>query len=263
MAKYCALFSGSSGNSTYLGTSHGGVLVDAGVSAKRLKESLLQRGIDPGSLCGICITHEHIDHTRGLKVFLKQFPMPVYATRGTAQALEDHDLLPPGATVVPLTGEAVDVGDMAVVPFLTPHDSAQSCGFRVTFPDGRTAAIATDMGFVAPSVVKAITGADLVHIESNHDVRMLQCGPYPYSLKCRVLGRGGHLSNEACAELLPTLLQSGSTRFMLSHLSRENNVPDLAYGVSAAALCGTGAVIGNDCLLGVAAPEGADGVTVF
>ena len=263
MAKYCALFSGSSGNCTYLGTPQGGLLVDAGVSAKRIKESLLARGVDPATLGGICVTHEHTDHTRGLKVFLKQFPIPVYATRGTAQALLDHDLLPPNVTVVPIGDHAAEVADMSVTAFLTPHDSAQSCGFRVAFSDGRCAAIATDMGFVAPSVVKALVGADLVHIESNHDVRMLQCGPYPYHLKCRVLGQGGHLSNEACADLLPTLLEGGTTRFVLSHLSRENNVPALAYQVSAASLAHTGATIGNDCLLSVAAPESVEGILYF
>ncbi len=263
MAKYCALFSGSSGNCTYLGAPREGILVDAGVSAKRIKEALVARDIDPTSIRGVFITHEHQDHIQGLKVFLKQYGVPVYATRGTAQALLDKHALPEGAQLIPVDEQGVEAAGIRMQAFLTPHDSAQSCGFRATFPDERTAAIATDMGFVAPSVVKVILGCDLVHIESNHDVRMLECGPYPYALKCRVLGRGGHLSNDACAALLPTLLQSGTTRFVLSHLSRDNNVPSLAYQVSASSLETATAVIGRDCLLDVASPEGRDSVICF
>jgi len=263
MAKYCALFSGSSGNCTYLASSQGGVLVDVGVSAKRIKEALLARKIDPASLGGILVTHEHKDHISGLKVFIKQFPMPVYATEGTAKALLEGDTLPPGADLRVIGEDPVDIVGMDVKAFATPHDSAQSCGYRVTFPDGRSAAVATDIGIMTDTVLEALKGADLVHIESNHDVRMLQCGPYPYMLKCRVLGRGGHLSNEACAETLPVLLENGTTRFTLAHLSRENNMPELAYQTSAVALAKVGATLGNDCLLNVAKPDGIDGIIYF
>ncbi len=262
MAKYCSLFSGSSGNCTYLASPAGGILVDAGVSAKRIREALTARGVDPASLKAIFITHEHSDHIAGLKVLLKQFPMPVYATRGTLDALIEKDALPSGAQVCIMDG-AVEAAGMTVSAFATPHDSVESCGYRIAFPDERTAAVATDMGYLTDSVAKAIAGCDLVHIESNHDVGMLECGPYPYALKRRVLGRGGHLSNEACASLLPSLLQSGTTRFMLSHLSKENNDPALAHRVSQTALESAGAVIGSDCLLAVAPPQNDRGITIF
>ncbi len=262
MARYCPLFSGSSGNCTYLGTADGGILVDAGVSAKRITTALADRGIDPESLGGIFITHEHSDHISGLKVFLKHHPMPVYATQGTMDALLEKGVLPESATARVIDG-TVTVGDMTVAAFATPHDSRESCGYCITFPDERTAAIATDIGHLTSTVTEAITGCDLVHIESNHDVRMLENGPYPYYLKERILSRIGHLSNERCAELLPQLLENGTTRFFLSHLSRENNTPLLALTTSQMALKGTGALENRDYLLAVAAQECAEDVLYF
>lgn len=262
MARYCPLFSGSDGNCTYLGTASGGVLVDAGVSAKRITEALLQREIDPATLGGIFLTHEHTDHISGLKVFLKKYPMPVYATRGTLEAVLEKDALPAGATVYVMDG-AVTVGDLSVTAFATPHDSSESCGYRVVFPDERTAAIATDIGHLTDTVKNAVNGCDLVHIESNHDVRMLECGPYPFYLKERILSRVGHLSNESCASLLPALLENGTTRFILSHLSDENNTPLLAQVTAQTALKATGALENRDFLLGVAAPSGTDDVLIF
>lgn len=262
MARYCALFSGSSGNCTYFGTSRGGILVDIGVSAKRVENALLERQIDPDTLGGVFITHEHSDHVSGLTVFLKHHPMPVYATHGTLSALEEKKLIPAGIAV-----QAVDspvyAADMYVSAFATPHDSRESCGYRVTFADERTAVVATDMGFVSDTVRCALNGADLVHIESNHDITMLQNGPYPYHLKARVMGNGGHLSNAACDALLPELLKSGTTRFSLAHLSRENNTPQLAEDAARSALSADGAVRGRDYLLSVASPAGNDPVMLF
>lgn len=262
MARYCPLFSGSGGNCTYLGTAHGGILVDAGVSAKRIKTALVDRGVDPQTLHGIFITHEHSDHISGLRVFLKQYPMPVFATRGTLEAIIDKGAVPENATVIVIDRDTA-VGDLTVSPFLTPHDSAQSCGYRVMFPDERIAVVATDIGFVSDEVRRAVTGCDLVHIESNHDVRMLENGPYPYMLKCRILGRGGHLSNDSCASLLPRLLESGATRFVLSHLSRENNLPQLAQQTAQCALSRGGAREGQDYLLSVAKPQDDAPVMLF
>jgi len=155
------------------------------------------------------------------------------------------------------------VADMYISSFATPHDSRESCGYRVTFSDERTAVVATDIGFVSDTVRCALKGADLAHIESNHDLAMLQHGPYPYHLKVRVMGNGGHLSNAACGTLLPELLKGGTTRFVLSHLSRENNTTELADSEAQAALSADGAVRGRDYLLSVAAPEGTSPVMLF
>ncbi len=262
MARYCPLFSGSSGNCTYLGTADGGILVDAGVSAKRINTALAERDIDPASLGGIILTHEHTDHISGLKVFLKQHPMPVFATAGTLEALCEKDVLPNGITAQ-VIDQPIMIGELTVSPFATPHDSRESCGYRITFPDERTAAIATDIGHLTDTIRQAITGCDLVHIESNHDVRMLENGPYPYYLKERILGHIGHLSNERCAELLPYLLENGTTRFFLSHLSRENNTPLLALTTSQMTLKATGALENRDYLLAVAPQANAEDVLIF
>lgn len=146
---------------------------------------------------------------------------------------------------------------MYVLPFHTSHDSRESLGFRIHMADGRTLAVATDTGCMTDAIRGALVGCDLVLLESNHDVRMLENGPYPYVLKRRILGERGHLSNDCCAAELPFLAQNGSTRFVLGHLSRENNFPDLAYGTARAALDRAGLHEGKDYLLTVA-PRNAD-----
>ncbi len=262
MARYCPLFSGSSGNSTCFVAPAGGILIDAGVSAKRLCEALSARNIAPESIRAIFITHEHIDHIRGLKVFLKRFPVPVYCTAGTAQGMAMADALPPGADVRMITEETEAAG-MTVTPFPTPHDSLESCGYRICFPDGRVAAVATDIGCLTQTVRQALLGCDLVHIESNHDERMLQNGSYPYALKERIRGDRGHLANRVCAQFVPQLVQSGTTRITLSHLSRENNTPQLARRASADALCAIGAKEETDYRLTVAPPDATAPVIYF
>ncbi len=255
MARYCPLFSGSSGNSTcFLNPRGRGILIDVGVTTKRLVDALRQREIEPEHIDAVFITHEHIDHIRGLKVFLNRYPVPVYATAGTASALLGGDFLPEGVTPWVITGK-VTAADLSVTPFATPHDSRESCGYLITFPDGRKAAVATDMGCLTETVKKALLGCDLVHMESNHDETMLERGPYSYQLKQRIKGNRGHLSNRVCAAFLPELLQSGTTRFTLSHLSRENNTPLLARDTALHALSACGAENGRDYTLTVASPE--------
>lgn len=265
MARYCSLFSGSSGNSTYIASGECGLLVDAGVSAKRLTEALSARNIDPARIAGVLVTHEHSDHIAGLRVLVKRFGIPVYATAGTLSFLCEQGAVPPSADLHELSPDmtAAEVGGLQIEAFRTPHDAADSCGFRITLPDGRRVGVATDMGSMWPSVRQALATCDLIHIESNHDVRMLETGGYPYHLKQRILGERGHLSNAACAAELPALVQNGVTRITLAHLSRENNAPYLAEVVANAALQTAGFREGIDYTLRVAAPESADGVTVF
>lgn len=263
MARFCPLFSGSSGNCTYIGTSSGGILIDAGVSAKRIELSLRDREIDPASIQAIFITHEHSDHVSGLRVLIKRYGYKVYASAGTLDALADSGVLSPGNRFDVLPDDGVAEADLYVTGFSTSHDSRESLGFRVKTGDDRTLAVATDTGCITETVRLALLKCDLALLESNHDVRMLKNGGYPYYLKQRILCDTGHLSNECCAAELPMLAQSGVTRFILGHLSLENNSPRLAYQTALSALNAAGFHENRDFLLTVAPRTATMPVTVL
>lgn len=252
MAKVCPLYSGSSGNATFVGNSEGGVLVDAGVSCKSIKTALEAIGQSVETIRAIFITHEHIDHIRGLKILLKYHRIPLYASAGTLDYLEEQDYLPPGCAVNVVSPEGEYISDMTVRPFRTPHDAAESMGFSIETPDERRICIATDLGFVTDEVRQNLLGCDLAVIESNYDKRMLECGSYPYPLKRRILGNTGHLSNDHCAKELLNLANHGTARFFLAHLSKENNIPELALQTAVNELALGGLTRGEDYLLEVA-----------
>ena len=247
----------------YFGGGDGGILIDIGKSAKKTANLLRGVGVDPYSLGGIFLTHEHIDHVSGLRVFTKRFSVPVYASAGTLGALAQQNLLDPAANVVELGKDGVEIAGITVRPFHTSHDCREGYGYTIGLPDGRTAALATDLGFFSDEVRAAVEGKDLVVIESNHDVRMLQNGPYPYPLKRRILSDTGHLSNESCACALPDLVKKGSTRFVLAHLSRENNLPQLARQTSLAQLQMSGMTEHIDYELLVAPQENDGAMMIF
>ncbi len=252
MAKFCSLYSSSSGNCTYIGTSQGGILIDIGISAKRTCEALTEIGVDPSSIAAIFVTHEHTDHVSGIKVFAKKFGTKLYASEGTLLGMEEKDALDPkiSAEVIPYSG--IEAGGIFVRPFATPHDSRESTGFTTVTPDGKRISVATDIGNMTDTVMNAIHGSDLVLLESNHDVGMLQNGPYSFWLKQRILSPVGHLSNENCAKAAVRLVESGTTRLVLGHLSKENNMPSLAYETTRSAMTLAGATEGSDYLLTVA-----------
>lgn len=257
------MFSSSSGNSTYIGSAKTGILIDAGVSAKRLKEALLSREIDPSLLGGIFITHEHSDHIKGMRILASTFRIPVFATAETMNFLEENGHVTSKFPFEIIDDKGVEIGDIFVRAFSTPHDSIDSCGYQITFSDGQKAAIATDTGSVTQKMRQNMLGCNLVMLESNHDVGMLQNGPYPYYLKRRILSDRGHLSNECCAEFVKELVKSGTSRVFLGHLSDENNFPDLAFQTSLAALGEIGAVNGRDCILEVNKKENDVGIIRF
>ena len=261
MAKFVTLFSSSSGNSYYIGSSGQGVLIDAGRSCKQIEMAMQSNNLDMRTVRAVFITHEHSDHCQGLKVLASRYGFTVYASEGTLNALESADRLSSRFTA-DVIETRVSIGDMLIERTDTPHDSAESCAYSVTTPDGSRATIATDMGIMLPKVREAISKSSLAVIESNHDIDMLRCGPYPYALKRRILSDRGHLSNKACAEELPFLVKSGVNRIVLGHLSKENNTPLLAYNTSLEALTKAGMALGLDFTLEVA-PESTNGKAIL
>jgi len=248
------LFSGSGGNSAYIGGAGGGILIDAGVSAKRLAGALALIGVDPGRVGAVFVTHEHDDHIRGLRVFCERHHIPVFASEGTLCALERTGTLTAKMRWSPMPAGGVEACGLLVRRFATSHDAADPCGFTCEAEGGEKYAVATDTGCLTGEVKQALKGCDTILLESNHEVTMLQNGPYPYFLKRRILSDMGHLSNAACADFLPGLLRTGTARFYLAHLSRENNTPELAYACAKTAFDLAGAREGIDYELRVYAP---------
>lgn len=252
MARFCSLYSSSSGNCTYIGTSQGGILVDVGVSAKKTAEALAEIGVDPSQIAAIFVTHEHSDHINGIRVFSERHGVKVYASEGTLLGMEEQGALTAKMCVEIMPQGGVEAGGIYVKSFRTPHDSRESTGYSILTPDSKRISVATDIGTVTETVMNAVYGSDLILLESNHDIRMLQNGPYPYFLKERILSNHGHLSNERCAETAVKLMESGTTRFVLGHLSKENNMPSLAFETTHAAMTMAGAKENIDYMLTVA-----------
>ncbi len=262
MARLCTLASGSSGNSTYISGTDGDILVDIGISYKSLLAAIDCAGGSLLNLKAVAITHGHIDHIKGLKVFLKNIKVPLIASGETLDYLSKSNFLPEGTRVIACDSTPIDLGGLSVTYFETSHDADGSGGYVITLPDGRRAAVCTDLGIMTDSIRSKLMGCEAILLESNHDIEMLRRGPYPPHLKLRILSDEGHLSNGACAAELPALLVGGTTRFILGHLSVQNNTPALALNAAKTSFAGVGAKIGEDCLLEVAKPKGV-GVTVF
>ena len=227
MARVYPLFSSSDGNATFIGNRHEGILIDAGVSCKRLIEALEANTIPVSAIRGIFITHEHIDHIRGLKTLTSKYALSVFASPLTAQYLSENDHISPRSKLYDISGD-IQAGDFSITAFETPHDSAQSCGYRIHTPDGKTVCVCTDLGEVTNTVHEHLIGADIVLLEANYDYQMLKNGAYPYQVKQRILSQHGHLENSDCGRELKRLAESGTTRMIIGHLSPRNNRPDIA-----------------------------------
>jgi phosphoribosyl 1,2-cyclic phosphodiesterase len=226
--RFSVLSSGSTGNATLIECESLRILLDAGLSAKRLEFLLTAQGIDPGSLSGVLVTHEHADHVHGLGAFARKHKLPVYANLKTWNAL-DRTVgdLEEGQRKHFITGETIVFGSMTVESFPISHDAAEPVAYN--FYDGQAKlSIATDIGYMSPIVREKIKDADVIVLEANHDIQMLRVGKYPWNIKRRILSDVGHLSNEAAGEALCDVISARTKRVYLAHLSREHNMLDLA-----------------------------------
>ena len=227
----CSIASGSSGNCIYIGSDTGHILIDAGISGKRIEEGLNDIGMKTAEMQGILMTHEHIDHVAGLGVLARRYGIPIYGTRGTIEAVKGMKSVGKiDESLFHVIQPEVDfcIGDITIEPISISHDAADPVAYRMK-SGKKTVAVMTDLGFYDTRIVQKLQNLDVLLLEANHDVRMLQTGPYPYPLKQRILGDRGHLSNENCGRLLGEVLHDNFKAAVLGHLSKENNSPQLAY----------------------------------
>ena len=222
---FTLLGSGSTGNTTIISDGDTHILVDVGLSGRETAKRLRQHGLEPGNISAIVVSHEHGDHCRGVGPFAKDLDIPVFMTEGaflnSGMKLDSKKHRQIGS------GESFEVYGFLVTSFAVPHDSVDPLGFVIE-KDGIKIGIVLDLGYLSNLVLERLKGCDGLIIESNHDVRMLKAGPYPWALKQRVMSRRGHLSNDSVAQYLGNDFDGKAAHVVLAHLSQNNNLPEIA-----------------------------------
>ncbi|MGD9566839.1 MAG: MBL fold metallo-hydrolase [Sedimentibacter sp.] len=225
--KFCSLYSGSSGNCQYIKTENATILIDAGLSGKRIQQEILNIGEDPKKVDAIFITHEHIDHIQGAGIMSRRLNVPIYANEKTWEAMspiigdiKSHN--------IKILDDFTEIGDMTIKSFDISHDAAHPVGYNI-FYKNKKISLVTDTGCTNDLILKSIMDSDLMLVESNHDEDLVLIGPYPWPLKRRVLGEFGHMSNDTAGILISKAVKRGDEIVLLGHLSQENNFPQLAY----------------------------------
>lgn len=229
MLKFASLYSGSSGNCLYIETENTKILIDAGVSLKKIEKGLDNLNVDAKDLDGVIVTHEHIDHIQSIGNLSKKFDIPVFANQKTFDAMpkQTEKLSEKNQKKINID-EKFMIGDIEILPFSIPHDAADPCGFTL-FSNNKKISIATDIGHMTGDIVKQIDGSEFVLLEANYDTEVLKYTKYPFKLKERIAGPTGHLSNKMAGQTINYLINSGLKKAMLGHLSKESNFPELAY----------------------------------
>jgi phosphoribosyl 1,2-cyclic phosphodiesterase len=229
---FCTITSGSSGNCIYIGTPKVNILVDAGISGKRVQNGLDKIDVSPKALNGIFITHEHSDHIKGTGILSRRFDIPIFATQKTWEAMDGMgnmlgEIKSNNRQIIEKDKDFI-MEDLIIHPYSIPHDAADPVGYTLIHGDKKIS-IATDLGHINNHIKDNIRDSNLILLESNHDVDMLKSGSYPYYLKRRILGDHGHLCNEMAGKTLVEIFHDKLKTVILGHLSKENNYPDLAY----------------------------------
>lgn len=247
---FLSLISGSSGNASLIKNENTTILIDCGLSAKRLCELLKNIDVDPADIDALLITHEHSDHITGAGVMSRRFDIPLYATENTHQAMNIGPIKDYNTKIISPDMQ-FEIGKFTIKPFCISHDATNPVGY--TFNDGNLKySIVTDTGIITDSILESVYGSDYVMLEANHDVDMLMYGEYPFNLKKRIASDIGHMSNDYAAQAALKLLEGNTKNIMLSHLSNNNNTPEIAYKTVETALTKYGAKVGNDINLCVA-----------
>lgn len=225
--KFCSLYSGSSGNCQYIKTENATILIDAGLSGKKIQQEIINIGEDPKKIDAIFITHEHIDHIQGAGIMSRRLNIPIYANEKTWEAMspiigevKSHN--------IKILEDYTEVGDMTIKSFNISHDAVHPVGYNIFFKNKKISLV-TDTGCTNDVIENSILDSDILLVESNHDEDMVLIGPYPWPLKRRVLGEFGHMSNDTAGNLISRVVKRGNEIVLLGHLSQENNFPELAY----------------------------------
>lgn len=229
MFKYCSLYSGSSGNSFFVQSPNANLIIDAGVSVKKIVSALEEININIKDIDAILVTHDHIDHTKSLAALSNKYNIPIYANPKTWNAIPDiaNKISDDNKKTFNVL-ETFSIGDIKILPFHTPHDAADPCGFNL-YNSNKKISIATDIGYVSEELLNYLKNSSCILLESNYDPEVLKCSSYPYHLKQRILSNKGHLSNTCAGKALSELYNFGLKKALLVHLSKENNFPELAY----------------------------------
>ena len=238
MFRFINLYSGSSGNCSFIESDNSKILIDCGASCKKTEEALNLYNTSLSDIDAILITHEHSDHIKGLATTSKKFNIPIYANKKTMDNIKLD--LSNSELVNFKTNQDFDINDLKIHSFSIPHDAADPCGFSVYNKDKKIS-IATDIGHMTTNIIKNLEGSDFLLLEANYSPELLRYSRYPYLLKQRIVGPNGHLSNDESGNTISSLLKSDVKNIMLGHLSKENNFPELAYQTVMESLINKGA----------------------
>ena len=245
MLNFASLYSGSSGNCLFVETENTKILIDAGVSLKKIEKGLEHLYVLPSNLDAVIVTHEHTDHIQSLGNLSKKFDIPVFATSKTFDAMpkQTEKITDKNKNNINID-EKFSIGDIEILPFKIPHDAADPCGFTL-YSNNKKISIATDVGHMTNDILKHIDGSEFILLEANYDSNVLKYTKYPFKLKERIAGPSGHLSNKAAGQTINYLINSGLKKAVLGHLSKESNFPELAYQTVVDEILSSGTNIDN------------------